>query len=41
MVLEVEQKGSMGSVIVLVKTFVTQMEKILVLDRVLSPSQMF
>jgi hypothetical protein len=32
MVLEVEQKGSMGSVVVLVKTFVTQVEKILVFD---------
>jgi hypothetical protein len=41
MVLEVEQKGSMGSVIVLVKTFVTQVEKILMLDRVFSPFQMF
>jgi hypothetical protein len=30
MVLEVEQKGSMGSVIVFVHKFVTQMEKILV-----------
>jgi hypothetical protein len=30
MVLKVEQKGSMGSVIVFVHKFVTQMEKILV-----------
>jgi hypothetical protein len=29
MVLKVEQKGSMGSVIVLIHKFVTQMEKIL------------
>jgi hypothetical protein len=41
MVLEVEQKGSMGNAIFLVKTFVTQVEKILEFDRMSNPSQMF